>query len=124
MGHYLADKQYGTSASCQKEQVGGGTFCNYTNTGHPHLDVLEGFDPDLPSDPFQWIPQGLFHDLMDINNETNPVFDQVSGFTNQQMFNAFQSDIFTLQDYRYKLLLQNGNNQAAEVTSLFNLYHY
>lgn len=124
MGHYLADRQYGTSAGCQIEQDGGSLWCNSSGTGHPHLDVLESFNPNLPSDPFKWIPQGLFHDLRDNTNEATPVLDQVSAYTNQQMFNAFQSDIFTLQDYRYKLLLQNGNNQATEVTSLFANYGY
>ena len=51
------------------------------------------------------------------------VNDQVNTYTNQQMFNAFQSSIYTLQDYRDKLLLQNGNNQA-EITSLFTQYGY
>lgn len=124
MGHYLADRQYGTSAGCQIEQDGGSSWCNFNGTGHPHLDVLESFDPNLPTDPFQWIPQGLFHDLRDTSNENTPLVDQVTGYTNQQMFNAFQSDIFTLQEYRYKLLLQNGNNQAAGVNALFSQYGY
>ena len=123
MGHYLADRQYVTITDCQREQVGS-TFCNYTNTGHPHLDVEEFFNPNLPSDPFQWIPQGIFHDLRDPANETNfPVPDQVSGYSNQQMFNAFQSDIYTLQDYRIKLIQQN-NSQTSEIINLFNQYGY
>ncbi|MEJ7693184.1 hypothetical protein [Daejeonella sp.] len=128
MGHYLADRQYGTSAGCQIEQDGGSLWCNSSGTGHPHLDVLEAFNPNLQSDPFQWIPQGLFHDLRDTSNEikpnTGPVNDGVSGYTNSQFFNAFQSDIFSLQDYRNKLLLQNGNNQGSQVTSLFSEYNY
>lgn len=92
---------------------------------HPHLDVEESFNPNLASDPFKWIPQGLFYDLRDLSNENAPVIDQVSGFSNQQMFNAFQSTIFTLADYRAKLLQQNPTNQiSAFVTNLFNQYHY
>ena len=79
-------------------------------------------------DPFNWISQGLFYDLNDSRNETRltggNVDDNVSNYTNQQMFNAFQSSIYTLQDYRDKLLLQNGNNQAVEITSLFTQYGY
>ena len=58
MGHYLADRQYGTIAGCQREQAGGGTFCNYSNTGHTHLYVEENFDPYLTNDPFLWIAKG------------------------------------------------------------------
>ncbi len=124
MGHYLADRQYGTIANCQNEQPGGSYWCNYNGTGHPHLDVLEAFDPNLQSDPFNWIPKGLFYDLKDYNNERTPILDEVSGYTNQQMFNAFGSSITSLSSYRTNLLQQNNNNQSAAVTNLFGQYGY
>ncbi|WP_419803463.1 hypothetical protein [Mucilaginibacter sp.] len=125
MGHYLADKEYGRIAGCQNEQIGGGYYCNANNTRNPHLDVLEAFDPNLQGDPFNWIPQGLFYDLKDPANETNfPVTDQVSGYTNQQMFNAFQSNITNLQDYRIKLLQSTTNPTSGFVPNLFFQYHY
>ncbi len=40
------------------------------------------------------------------------------------MFNAFNSNINTLKDYRLNLLQQNGNNQSSGVNSLFNQYGY
>jgi hypothetical protein len=52
------------------------------------------------------------------------VNDLVSGFTNAQMFNAFQSSIYTLQDYRVKLLQQTANNTAPSVPDLFSQYGY
>ena len=58
MGQYLADRQHGTIAGCQREQAGGGTFCNYSNTGHTHLGVEENFDPYLTNDPFLWVAKG------------------------------------------------------------------
>ncbi len=130
MGHYLADKTYGTNGSCQKEQGGAAYTCNYNYTGHPHIDVEENFNPNLSTDVFKWIPQALFQDLRDNTpNETilnnNFVNDAVSGFTNAQMFTAFQSSIFTLQDYRLKLIQQNsGNPTSGNVTNLFFQYHY
>ena len=39
------------------------------------------------------------------------------------MFNAFQSDIYNLQDYRIKLIEQT-NIQPAQVTDLFFRYGY
>lgn len=98
------------------------------STTYPHLDVEENFDPNLLSDPFKWIPQGLFRDLNDNANEQKAtggfVNDNVSGFTDQQMFDAFQNTIFTLQDYRLRLIQLNPNNQTTQITSLFGDYHY
>ena len=104
MWHFLSDRMYGTSAECQQEQVGGGNFCNPPGgTNHPHIDVEENFDPNLGTDVFRWIPQGLFLDLRYPANEIagngSPFIDIVSGYTNAQMFSAFQSSINTLQDY-------------------------
>ena len=52
------------------------------------------------------------------------VNDQVNGFTTQQMFNALQSDVTTLQQYRSRFIQQNPNNQTNAVTNLFGQYHY
>ena len=127
MGNAMADLRYGTVASCQLTQDHGifyGNGCSL-GSGHPHLDALEFFNPNLSADPFHWIPKGLYQDLRDANNETNPVADIVSGYyTNQRMFTAFSSSITTLQGYRTNLLSQNSNTQATQVTSLFNQYHY
>ncbi len=46
-------------ASCQKEQGGAAYTCNYNYTGRPHIDVEENFNPNLNSDVFKWIPQGI-----------------------------------------------------------------
>lgn len=101
---------------------------NPNGTNHPHLDVEENFNPNLASDPFKWIPQGLFYDLKDTRNDflfdPTMVNDQVSDYSNQQMFNAFSSSITTLGLYKTNLLLQNGNNQSTQVTSLFSQYGY
>ncbi len=69
--------------------------------------------------------KGLFYDLKDSRNESIPVADMVSGFTNQQMFASFQSTITKLQDYRLKLIEQNISNPTInQVTNLFAQYGY
>ena len=99
-------------------------------TCHPHIDVEENFNPNLGTDPFKWVPQGLYQDLRDNTpNETlanlNFVNDAVTGFTNAQMFAGFQSNIFTLQDYRVKLIQQNPTiSTSGNITNLFLQYHY
>ena len=124
MGHFLADQRYGTTGSCQIEQTGGHSYCNNGGTRNPHIEVLEFFDPNLPADPFRWIPKGLMEDLIDNTNEINPIVDNVNGFTVQQLSNALQSDVTTVQQYRDRFIQQNPGNQTNAITNLFGQYHY
>lgn len=88
----------------------------------------KNFNPNLASDPFRWIPQGLFYDLWDPANETTingkPVNHYVSGYSNQQLFSSFQSTIYTLEDYRSRLLQTISNPTSGEISGLFSQYHY
>ena len=131
IGHYFTDKKYGIAHSSNLYDDGQQTY--YYN-GSPttglssHLNLLENFNPNSATDHFKWIPTGLFYDLMDPANETvagfNFVNDYVSGYTNAQMFNTFQANIYTLQDYRVKLLQTISNPTSGQVTGLFAQYHY
>lgn len=68
---------------------------------------------------------GFVYDLWDPANENIfPVTDQVSSYTNTQMFGAFQSNIYTLQDYKARLLQTTTNPTSQFVTGLFSQYHY
>lgn len=128
MGHFLSDQKYGTQSSCTAEQTdvngNGITFCP-NGFNHPHIDVLEQYNPNLNTDLDRWIPKGLYNDLMDNRNETRPpqaVNDAVAGFTIQQLFNPLQSDVKSMQQYRDRLMQQTGFNQ--QVVNLFTEYHY
>ena len=130
IGHFLTNSRYGTQSPQFKEQG-----IPYTN-GKPapelnsNLNLLEDFDPSRINDPFRWIPQGLYYDLIDNRNDRNVIprsvdlDDNVTGYTNQQFFNALDVDINDLQSYRVRLLNQNANNQAAGVNLIFNFYGY
>ena len=136
MGHFMADLKYGINSGSTFEQ--GITYGNgpifeggfqVANTGlNAHLNLLEDFDPGRTNDDFRWIPQGLYYDLIDNRNDQAfgrvNLNDVVSGYTNQQFFNALDNDITTLPDYRVRLLNENGNNQAAGVITIFNFYGY
>ncbi len=129
MGHFLSDRKYGASSSALFEQGQ-----NYNN-GSPlpglssHLNLLEDFSSQRTNDPFFCIPQGLFYDLIDNRNDraaTGNVIlpnDNAINYTNQQFYNALESDIKSLPSYRIRLLNQNTNNQAG-VTPLFTYYNY
>jgi hypothetical protein len=126
LGRTIADRGYGLNST----GFTGQRSVFYTNNDpvpglSSHLNYLEDFDPNNINNPFRWIPDGIYYDLFDTRNETTfPLIDGVSGFTNQQMFNALQSDIKSLPDFRNRLLQQNANNQATQVTNLFAQYHY
>jgi hypothetical protein len=125
IGEYFADKTYGLMSSEDYFSFGGGDYTNNNPISgfSSHLNVLENFDP-TSSAHFHWIPVGLYYDMMDIRNENSPVIDQVSGYTNQQFFNAFSSSITSLGSYKTNLLQQNGNNQSTQINSLFTQYGY
>lgn len=124
IGHFLAEQRYGTAASCHLEQIGGVNCCYNTFTGHPNLDVLENFNPNLSSDPFKWIPKGLMEDLIDDTPNEILVNDHVSGLTIQQIFTALQSDVSTMSQYKARLLQQIGNGQLTQINNLFSSYNY
>lgn len=135
-GRVLADRVYGNYSSAQFEQGFeyqngtiwfGGNLVAITGL-NAHLNLLEDFDKNRTDDPFFWIPQGLYYDLNDNRNDIafNRVLldDQVSGYTNEQFFNALDFDITSLQNYQLRLLQENNNNQALGVNSIFQYYGY
>ncbi len=128
MGHYLADQTYGVNASCTSEGQQY-SYCpnpmgNPPYTAHPHIDVLENWNPNYTSDPFRWTPKGLMEDLIDNTpTETFPVIDNISGLTITQLFAALQSDVTTVQLYKAKLISQNPT-LSTPITNLFAQYHY
>lgn len=128
-GHSLADARYGTNTSVTTGYDGAGyPVAFYPNgTLHPHLEYLEKYFPNSNKN-FPWIPRGLFQDLKDNTisefTDLRTVDDQVSGFTDSQLFNAISSDVRSPQAYRDRLLQQNSNRQSTQVISLFNQYNY
>lgn len=129
MGHFLSDQQYLLQSSQVIEQGIGYTNNNPVNGLSSHLNLLEDFNPNRTNDPFRWIPQGLMYDLMDDRNDNNavprrvPLDDQVNGYTIEQLFNALQADVTTLQAYHTRLISQTNNNPAG-VNIIFTFYGY
>jgi hypothetical protein len=89
-----------------------------------HLNAIEDFSPNRMNEPFRWIPEGIYYDMFDIRNEFFPIQDEVSGYANQQFNNALDSDVKSMQDFRNRLLAENGNNQVAAITLLFQRYNH
>jgi hypothetical protein len=64
------------------------------------------------------------YDLFDTRNEFNPIRDEVSSLTIQQIFNSLEADVTSVQQYRTRLQQQNPGNQTAQITDLFSQYRY
>jgi len=123
-GRTMADKRYGMQSA--PFQCGGQLFANNAplHGYSSHGAYLETFDPDYGGYLFRWIPSGLFLDLVDDRNEILPVVDAVSGYTDAQLFNALDSDVSSMAQYRERLLSENNQHAQANVTTLFGAYHY
>ncbi len=130
IGHFFTNRKYGAQSEAFVEQQITYTNNNPVNGLNSNLNLLEDFSSSRTADPFNWIPQGLFYDLMDQRNDRlvtgNFIYpdDLVNSYTNQQFFNALDADVNNLPAYRARLLSENANNQAANVTTLFAFYRY
>jgi len=131
LGRTMTDMQYGGTSTGFREQ-GVDYFNNTPVFGlSSHLNWLEDFSPfRINDDPFAWIPVGLYRDLIDDRNDATAVplrvflNDFVLGFTNQQLFNALDNDVTSIQLYRQRLIGENPNNQTAAVNQLFTEYGF
>lgn len=126
MGYFLANQKYNVE---NINPTKGDFQVVVQQNGYIGTDLvaLENFIPNLPADPFKWIPKGLMLDLMD-NGEPFPITqvnDNVSGYTIQQLFAAMQSDITTVAQYRARLVQQNPNNPTSnQISALFTSYNF
>jgi hypothetical protein len=130
-GRILADRVYGINFSSNQVEQGQ----TYTN-GFPvvtlssHLNLLEDFHPGRLNDPFRWIPQGIYYDMIDDRNDLTVPFprvlinDEVLNYTNLQFFNALDNTIVSLPAFRLRLLQENANSQIVQVNNLFTAYGY
>jgi len=118
----MTDMQYGGTSTGFREQ-GVDYFNNTPVFGlSSHMNWLEDFSPNRVGDVFRWIPVGLYNDLIDDRDENVPLLDRVNLYTNQQLFNALDNDVFSLDQFRIRLLIENNNLQANEVNQIFALY--
>lgn len=134
LGHYLADKKWGLECTTFPEQ--GTNISNFENTllfsnGNGYSsqhNFLEDYYPqrDISLDPNRWLPKGLFNDMIDNGIEPTSTFvsDNVSGFTNQQFFQALQNDVNSIPDYKAKFLQQNNYSQQTQINELFSQYGF
>ena len=135
MGQYLANKKWGLECTTFPEQ--GSDISNFINIidfvagggKSSKENFLEDFNPKRPLnlDPNRWLAKGLFNDMMDpagIESPASTIVDNVSGFTNQQFFQALQNDVNSMLDYKAKFLQQNNFSQQTQINALFTEYGF
>ncbi len=81
-----------------------------------------------------WIPAGIINDIVDINSDVirsefiNNVklyyYDNVSGYTHKDIFNALDKDVNTPQKFRDRLLRENDNLDSTDILELFETYYW
>jgi hypothetical protein len=134
MGQYLANKKWGLECTTFPEQ--GSDISNFVNTINfsagggksSKENFLEDFEPgrDVTLDPNRWLAKGLFYDMIDngLESPASNIVDNVSSFTNQQFYQALQSNVNSMIDYKAKFLQQNNNSQQIEINALFTEYGF
>ena len=135
MGHYLSNKKWGLECTTFPEQgTDNGNFVSviYFSAGggkSSKENFLEDFNPkrNVTLDPNRWLAKGLFYDMIDPAGNESPastIIDNVSGFTNQQFYQALQNDVNSMSDYKAKFLLQNNFSQQTQINELFSQYGF
>ncbi|RLD40983.1 MAG: hypothetical protein DRI86_14295 [Bacteroidetes bacterium] len=104
---------------------------NLTSIIETYIERLDKTWNEVPNH----IPIGLYHDLIDGGTEpiswnrdwssSTTVLDNVSGFSNHQMFQCLNSNTVDIDDFKQLLIsdyLNTTSNTTNEVDLLFNSY--
>lgn len=101
-------------------------------------NAFENFDPrDRPNEIasalyrgrtgwFGWMPGGIINDLIDTNRDVVRAgfTDNVEGYTLKNIYDALDADVETPQQFRDRLLRENGNKNENDVKELFEAYYW
>lgn len=116
MAYQVGMQYYPTHQAWFPDGLNNRVFVNRTLV--EHAEINEMFYRDF-------IPCGLFYDLMDAN--PNPLvpsriepYDNISGYTTKQIFDLMESNVQSMQEYRIRFERTYGAN--ANTQNLFNHY--
>ncbi len=89
-------------------------------TTYDSLGQLSVLLEEVPTFNNNFIPRGLFYDLMDDGDNLNETFDQISGFSVNQIYQHLTPFNYTIQDFR-----ASWENQHPDINNalLFDRYN-
>ena len=99
-------------------------------TGSKDDDIQTFYDPANPDKRITnwegWIPAGIMNDIIDNNRDfvRAGFWDDVTGYTQQDLFDALDKDVDTPQKFRDRLLSENGNRDQTDLEELFEAYYW
>lgn len=100
-------------------------YGNNFSIGETWISYIENFEPNISSGTWNWIPDGVMHDLLDGGEPGfTDVFDKVYGYSIQQCYGSLDPDIITVQSYKNRFILESGSAQQDNIHSLFKTYGY
>ncbi len=122
MGYYLTIQEFGTGNSVMNK------------------NVFEKFEPKSVGDSdddigtestywYGWIPAGIMNDLVDSkvdeirSSRSCTYYDNVSGYSYEELFDALDKDVTTPQKFRDRLLSENDDLDEDDVNDLFEAYY-
>lgn len=115
IGHTFAFMRYGTGVLEREWNV----WTNSTDTNH-----YQGLLEEVPTYFNNFIPRGLFFDLTDGFNNDESNFDNVQGFTTNDIYQLLTQDIYTIQEFRAEWLNLRTNATTRPIHEiLFEEYN-
>lgn len=113
MGNFLTIQEFGSSNSVISQNG----FENFIPNDRPYIPIYSNKD---------WIPKGLMNDIIDTNRDyiRSGYYDDVSGYTLRNIYNALDRDIESPQSFRERLLRENSNRDQTDLRNLFQAYYW
>ncbi|PCJ95504.1 MAG: hypothetical protein COA50_09925 [Flavobacteriaceae bacterium] len=73
-----------------------------------------------------WIPAGIMLDITDSNRDLvrTGYYDNVSGYSTKNIFDALDSGVESPQAFRDRLLRENSNRDSNDIKELFKAYYW
>lgn len=96
-----------------------------TSIGNSWLTEIENFTPYAGTSFWNWIPDGVMHDLTDVGEPSfTGVFDDVTGYSISQCFGSMDADVISVNGFSNRFKQESGLSQHVEIDDLFKSYGY
>jgi hypothetical protein len=120
MGNFLTIREFGTSNNIITQNG----FENFDPIKRPGTDIVRYGTPTYRWEG--WIPAGLMNDIIDTNRDIihSGLYDDVSGYTIKNIYDALDSDVLSPQAFRDRLLRENRNLDETDLRKLFATYYW